>query len=260
MSVLLAEMTREQIRAAAPNAVAVLPTAAIEQHGPHLAILTDTLLCGTVAERAAQQAAERTQVLVAPVLIYGNSHHHRPFPGTLSLTSDTYMAAVHNVLEGLVLSGFRKLVVLNGHGGNTSANDVIGLDFVNRFDQPVSIATAAYWNIARPAIVDSRIMPGDQVPGHAGRFETSLVMALRPELVDHEALEQAENMRGKLGGLFAPLVGATVQTHGAWAAGTGYTDNPSTATAEDGKRMLDIIVKQVADFFVAFDQSTTAST
>jgi creatinine amidohydrolase len=126
MTQLLAEMTREQIRQAAPNAVAVLPTAAIEQHGPHMPILTDTLLCGTVALRAAETRSLRpsgaANVLVAPVLPYGNSHHHRPFPGVLSLSSDTFMAAVTDILEGLVLSGFRKVIVLNGHGGNTDSN------------------------------------------------------------------------------------------------------------------------------------------
>ena len=96
MTRLLAEMTRDQIAAAAPNAVAVLPTASIEQHGPHMPILTDTLLCGTVARQAAERALtapESVEVLVAPVLPYGNSHHHRPFAGVLSLSSGTYMAA-----------------------------------------------------------------------------------------------------------------------------------------------------------------------
>ena len=94
MTVLLAEMTREQIRRLAPNAVAVLPTAAIEQHGPHAPIITDTLLCGTVAQRAAEQAAGRVNAVVAPVLCYGNSHHHRPFPGVLSLSSKNYKASL----------------------------------------------------------------------------------------------------------------------------------------------------------------------
>jgi creatinine amidohydrolase len=256
MTVLLAEMTREQIKQVAPNAIAVLPTAAIEQHGPHAPIITDTLLCGTVAQRAAEAAADRTKVLVAPVFCYGNSHHHRPFAGVLSLTSPTFMAAVSEVLEGLVLSGFRKLIVLNGHGGNTDSNNVTGLDFVNRRGHDVAIATGAYWDIARPALVEQNLMPSNRIPGHAGRFETSMVMALRPDLIDREALAGVQDQSKVTKGLFGDLTGATVQIHGAWTAGTGYTDNPAESSAEEGNALLDVIVSRVSEFFVTFDQTT----
>jgi creatinine amidohydrolase len=261
MTVRFEELTREQIRGIAPNAVAVLPTASIEQHGPHLPVVTDTLLCGTVALRAAEKAAEKsggkTKVLVAPVMSYCNSHHHRPFPGVLSLAAPTYIAAVLDILEGLALSGFRKLLVLNGHGGNTDSNAVAGLDFVNRLGHDVSIATAAYWDIARPAIVEAGVMEGKRIPGHAGRFETAMVMAIRPELVNQEGLRQTSDQSKSSGGLFSKaLVGGTVQVHGTWAASTGYSDAPATATADEGKRMLEIVVDKVADFMVAFDQTT----
>ena len=255
MTVLLAEMTRDQIAELAPNGIAVLPTASIEQHGPHLPVITDTLLCGTVAQRAAEKAAEQAAVVVAPVLCYGNSHHHRPFPGVLSLTSQTFMTAVTEVLEGLVLSGFRKLVVLNGHGGNTDSNAVVGLDFVNRLDHPVSIATAPYWDIARPALVEGGLMASSMIPGHAGQFETAMVMAIRPELVNQAGLAQTEDLTQRDRGLFAGLAGAMTQVHGVWASSPGYSDNPAAATPELGQTMLDVVVQKVADFFVAFQQS-----
>lgn len=256
MTVLLAEMTREQIKRLAPNAIAVLPTASIEQHGPHAPVITDTLLCGTVAQRAAEQAVGRAQVVVAPVLCYGNSHHHRPFAGVLSLTSSTYMTAVTEILEGLVLSGFRKLIVLNGHGGNTDSNNVVGLDFVNGLGHDVAIATGAYWDIARPALVEKGLMPSNRIPGHAGRFETSMVMALRPELIDSEGMAQIEDQSKVAKGLFGDLTGATVQIHGAWAAGAGYTDNPAESSADEGNTLLDVVVSRVSEFYVTFDQTT----
>ncbi len=256
MTVLLEEMTREQIKAIAPHAVAVLPTASIEQHGPHLPVVTDTLLCGTVARRAAEAAAGRAQVVIAPVMSYANSHHHRPFAGVLSLAAPNYMAAVNDVLEGLYLSGFRKLMVLNGHGGNTDSNAVVGLDFVNRLGFDVAIATAAYWDIGRPAIVEQGIMAAGLIPGHAGRFETAMVMAIRPELVNQEGIGQIVDQSGQRAGIFSKdLVGGTVQRHGTWGVSVGYTDNPAAATAAEGKAMLDIIVQKVADFMVAFDKS-----
>jgi creatinine amidohydrolase len=186
------------------------------------------------------------------VLPYGNSHHHRPFPGVLSLSSNTFMAAVADILEGLVNSGFRKLIVLNGHGGNTDANAVVGLDFVNRLGHDVAIGTASYWDIARPAIVEAGIMPGGQIPGHAGRFEAAMVMAVRPDLVNQAGMAQTRDQSRENQGLFGAMSGATVQVHGAWGAGVGYTDNPAAATAVDGKAMLEIIVAQVAAFFTAF--------
>lgn len=249
MTVLLAELTRDQIQDIAPTAVAVLPTASIEQHGPHLPVITDTLLCGTVAQRAAEQVEN---VYVAPVLTYGNSHHHRPFAGVLSLASDTYMAAVTDILEGMVLSGFRKLLILNGHGGNTDSNAVVGLDFPNRLGHAVTIGTAPYWDVARAALVEKSNIPSSQIPGHAGRFETSMVMALRPDLVPDTGLSETRDVSVNGKGLFAPLAGATIQTHGTWAAGTGYTDNPQAASAEEGELLLSIIVEQLARFFSVY--------
>lgn len=252
MTVLLEEMTRDQIEALAPTAIAILPTASIEQHGPHLPVLTDTLLCGTVARLAAEKAQAHAPVAVAPVLCYGNSHHHRPFAGVLSLTSHTYMAAVAEVLEGLLMSGFTRLVVLNGHGGNTDANAVVGLDFVNRLGHPAIIATAAYWDIARAALIGTGMLNDGEIPGHAGRFETDLVLAIRPELVDRDVLSATPDVRGNLKGLFADLGGGVVQQRGVWAAGPGYTDNPATATAAEGAAVLEIIVERVAAFLRAF--------
>src|SRR5438093_13174223 len=83
---LLAEMTREQIRAIAPQTTVVLPTAAIEQHGPHLTIMTDTLACTTICQRAAEIANAEVSVTVAPPIHFGSSHHHYPYPAVLSLS------------------------------------------------------------------------------------------------------------------------------------------------------------------------------
>ena len=256
MTVLLAEMTRDQIAEAAPDAIAVLPTASIEQHGPHLPVITDTLLCGSVAQRAAEAAADRAKVLVAPVLCFGNSHHHRPFAGVLSLSSQTFMQAVTEVLEGLALSGFRKLVVLNGHGGNTDSNAVVGLDFVNRLGHEVAIATGPYWDIARSALVEKGLITSNLIPGHAGQFETAMVMHLRPDLVNQTGLSQVQDLTQAKKGLFGDMAGATMQVHGVWAAGTGYTDYPAAATAELGGQMFEVITERVAAFFAAFNEQT----
>lgn len=252
MTILLAEMTREQIRQLSATAIAVLPTASVEQHGPHLPVLTDTILCRTVAERAAAVTNETTTVAVAPVLCFGRSHHHRPFPGVLSLASETYLRALYDILEGLALSGFRKMAVLNGHGGNSDANSIVCADFIQHPSHQVSIAQASYWDIARAAIVAEGIMPSAEIPGHAGRFETSMVMAVRPDLINEGGLAQTADMPASEDRVAASLAGGSVQTHGAWAGGRGFTDVPSQATIEDGKRMLEITVREVAQFLETF--------
>jgi creatinine amidohydrolase len=254
MTVQLAELTREQIAEMAPNAVVVLPTASIEQHGPHLPVITDTTLCGTVADRAAQLAAKDVPVLVAPVLWTGNSHHHFPFAGVLSLPSPNYITTVIDVCEGLVKSGFRKMIILNGHGGNTDSNRVVALDMANRLGHPVRIAAAAYWDIARAALVEETGIDGALVPGHAGRFETALMMAIRPDLVNRDGLSRTQAVPADQG-LFSNFAGAVVQTHGAWQKSVGYTDTPAAATAEEGQRLLEVIERRVAEFFVAFYKS-----
>lgn len=256
MTVLLAEMTREQIAERAPEAIAVLPTASVEQHGPHLPVITDTLLCGTVAQRAAEAVGDKANVIVAPVLCFGNSHHHRPFAGVLSLASHTFITVVTEVLEGLVLSGFRKLVILNGHGGNTDSNAVVGLDFVHRLNHEVTIASGPYWDIARPALTEKGLIASELVPGHAGQFETAMVMAIRPDLVNQAGLGRVEDLSKKKEGLFRPLTGATVQSHGAWASSPGYTDYPAAATPEHGQAMLEVTVQAVANFYINFQQQS----
>jgi creatinine amidohydrolase len=95
-------------------------------------------------------------------------------------------------------------------------------------------------------------LAGILIPGHAGRFEASLVMALRPDLITPEGLARTRDMSATDQGLFGDLSGATMQVHGAWAKGVGYTDYPAAATAAEGEAILEIVVQRVAGFFTAF--------
>jgi len=252
MSVLFMEMTREELNAVAPEAIAVLPTAAIEQHGPHMATGVDTILVSTVAQRAAEKAAGRVPVVVAPTLPFGSSHHHYAFGGTISYTAPNFIGTIQDILEGLVRCGFRKLVVLNGHGGNSDHVGVVGQDLVNRLDHPVAVATGNYWNIAKPALLAKKLLPAEEIPGHAGRFETSLMMALRPELVREEVRLATKYASPEDLGLDVDLAGAMVQVHGTWGKGPGHTDHPAKASAELGTALLEVMVEAIAEFYAGF--------
>ncbi|MEW6751165.1 MAG: creatininase family protein [Candidatus Latescibacterota bacterium] len=255
MTVLFHEMTREQIKRVAPRAIGVLPVAATEQHGPHLAVGTDTLVLTAVAERAARAAADQVPVVVTPTVPFGSSHHHYPFGATLSLSSSVLTGVVQDVLDGLVRCGFRRIAVLNGHGGN---KDVIGMasqDLVHRMGRPATVASCNYWDLARPALLAANLMPADRIPGHAAHFETSVVMALRPDLVDEEALARTRDVTREGSGLDVPLTGAVVQTYGTWGKGPGHTDKPADASAELGHKLLAILVEAVARFFRDFGRA-----
>src|SRR3954466_12013167 len=115
---LLQEMTRTEARASGESLV-VWPVGALEQHGPHLPVGTDYLTVEVLARRAAAKAAERIPVLVAPTLPFGSSHHHLPFGGTMSLSTEGYYRVAYELVESLIVSGFRKVFIVNGHGGNS---------------------------------------------------------------------------------------------------------------------------------------------
>jgi creatinine amidohydrolase len=254
MSVLFEEMTRGQILAIAPDAIAVLPTSATEQHGPHMAVGTDTLLCTTIARRAAEAAADQVPIVIAPPVAFGSSFHHNPFGGVLTLTSATFIEVVSEVVAGLSRSGFRKVVIINGHGGNSDQVGVVGQEAVNRLGLPIVAASCSYWNLCRTALVVSNLIPAAYIPGHAGQFETSMVMALRPDWVDEAERQQVDDVSSANIGLDIDLTGAVVQSHGTWQNGPGHTDNPAAATAELGVAMLEIIVAEVARFFREFSK------
>ena len=254
MSVLFHEMTRQQLNEVAPRAIAVLPTSATEQHGPHMAVGTDTLLVTTVAERAARAAADVVPVVITPPLAFGSSHHHYPFGATLSLTSEVFSGVIIDVLTGLVRSGFRRLVVINGHGGNKDLVGAACQDLVHRRGQPVTVASCNYWDIARPALVEADLLPAARIPGHAAHFETSAILALRPDWVDEAARGKVKDMSAEDSGLDVDLTGAVVQTYGAWGRGPGHTDNPAAANAELGERLLEVMVAEVARFFRDFSR------
>ena len=110
---LLQELTREEARAVAPDALLVFPTGATEQHGPHLPVWTDTWAVEHVAREAAASVADKIPILVAPTMHFGSSHHHLPFGGTMSLSTETYYRAITDLCESLIYYCCRRLLLFN---------------------------------------------------------------------------------------------------------------------------------------------------
>jgi creatinine amidohydrolase len=174
---LLEEMSWEEVKEyLEKDDRVILPLGTTEQHGRHLGLGTDFI----EAEAIARGAGERTQVAVAPALAYGMSHPQLAFPGTFSLRPTTLIAVLEDLFRSLVRHGFRRVLVVNGHGGNTAAL-ASALHLVSD-DLPLTAKTFEWWTDAEAyRVVTDRL--GPQIGSHASPGETSFMLAVRPAAV-----------------------------------------------------------------------------
>jgi creatinine amidohydrolase len=226
-------LTRTELARLAPEALLVLPVGSTEQHGPHLATGTDAVLAGEVARLGAEWASRPDTVLLAPTLAYGASHHHLPFGGTLSLHVDTYALVLRDLLASAAAAGCRRVLVLNGHGGNTAPCAVAVAEAAR--EHGLLCASALFSQLLEPGTVDA------PVPGHAGRFETSLMLAIAADGVRVEAAAPSPG-----GAARTRHRGLTVAEPGRWQELDGFTDRPDEASAELGASLLEACASAVA--------------
>lgn len=176
----LAEVDRDQT-------MVLVPIAAVEQHGPHLPTGTDTIICQAVAEAVEQAGAE--SILLLPTVWLGASSHHLRWGATLTAELQTYITTLVEITASLLGDGFRRVMLLNGHGGNIDPMRVALRDLQPEY--PDTLLTAGcYWSPADDAIV-ALLEGDDKFVGHACEFETSMIMHLRPDLVDAEKVASA---------------------------------------------------------------------
>jgi creatinine amidohydrolase len=230
------ELTRDEIRELAPSALTVIPVGSTEQHGPHLATGTDATLVAALAERGAVAASRPDTVLLTPTLAYGASDHHLPFGGTLSLKTSTFQLVLADLLSSAARAGCRRVFILNGHGGNTAAC-AIAVAEASR-DHDLLCAAAIYSQLLEPGSVDA------PVPGHAGQFETSLMLAIAE---DHVRIDKAGPSPG--GAARRRHRGLVVGEPGRWLELDGFTDQPETASAALGAQLLEMCTQAVAAAF-----------
>lgn len=240
---LLGELTRDEVANLAPLALLVVPTAAVEQHGPHLPLATDMLIGEAVARAAIAQVGSDVPVVLAPLLPYGSSHHHLEY-GALSLRNRTYLDVARDLLESAVASGFRTVFYLNSHGGNDECLKLAARETVLEHD--VVIGACSYWDVARSMIEASDFPKALPMPGHAGQFETCLMLAIAPDLVKLGALTGGEHGRTVQDMVrLAGVAGVAVNAAGDWRAIDGFTDPPDRPTAELGHGLLLLIGRAV---------------
>lgn len=233
-------LNRVELGRLAPEAVVVVPVGACEQHGPHLPVGTDFLLAESIADRAAHLIVD-FPVLVTPAVSVGSSEHHVPFGGTISVSGPTLHRYLFEACDSLVRSGFRRIFLLNGHGGNVHVIAEVAREVAAAHD--VVVGSGSYWTIAWDALVAVNAHLKGLLPGHAGAFESAMVLALLPNAADICPPVRKSNRSSDPRGFQRPY---TVEDPSMWRRIDGFTDNPSMARVEDGERYLDVAVDAVS--------------
>jgi len=207
----------------------VIPVAALEQHGRHMPVFTDSMLLGEIVRRAGERLGDR--VLWTPLQWLGNSEHHLDFPGSMSAAPRTYLNLLREMAENFIAHGFKRIVFLNGHGGNhvPGSQAVYELRQKYRKRNDLLLLFATYWDLGKPW--DTLPELKQRRMGHACEFETSMMLRIAPHLVgDHRATPTVE-----FGSPFEPAVrGWTMPDR----SEPGHIGEANAATAEKGEHLF----------------------
>lgn len=236
----LTETNYRRLQESAPR-VAVLPWGATEAHNYHLPYGTDAIQASCLAETAAKLAGDRgAQVIVLPTIPYGNDQQQLDQVCTISITTSTAAAILRDVARSLVTQGIDRLVIVNAHGGNQFQPLVRDM----QFDFPILIAVANFYEMVPEVKAELFERPGD----HADELETSLMLHLRPELVEQQHAGTGSRNPFQIEGLRQP----GVWTPRPWAKShpdTGSGD-PSLATAEKGRQLFEAVTEAIATLLI----------
>jgi creatinine amidohydrolase len=225
----------------------VLPTAAIEQHGHHLPLATDTLINNLLLGKALDRLPPEVSIYALPPVCYGKSNEHLGYPGTLSVSAQTFLAVVRDLGASIAAGGFQKVVLYNTHGGNASLVDVLARDLRAEF------GLRTFSLFGSPGTTFDGVSPQERTYGfHAGEIETAYLLHATPELVHRDAYTANYIARVDQPELLKPE-GSSANF--AWLtrdiAPSGVLGDPSAATAENGARWVDEAAARIAEILVA---------
>jgi len=219
----------------------MLPVGSLEQHGPHLPVITDTASAAAVAVRAAELVEGDPPALVLPGMWTGMSEHHLPFGGTISLNFEEFRGVLRGIVRSLRADGFRRLLIVNGHGGNIDPLSVASRELAHEFAMPVVACTP--WFVATEQV--AAILETQKGALHACEGETSLMLAITPDLVRTDRIEEA--MRQRPEPVAARPGFARFWSFSERAPATGTWGDPRAGTPEKGKRFLDVLAQVLVD-------------
>lgn len=244
-------MTTDEVAAVAErDPVAILPLAAIEQHGPHLPLSTDLDIGLGLLEGAFDHLADDVPAWVLPPVAVGTSAEHARAPGTLSLSPQQLIESIRSQAEGLARAGVRRLVLSNSHGGNRHAMDAAGLAL--RSEYGMLVVKASYFRFGRPQ--EAEIPDSEWRHGlHGGAVETAMMLHLRPDLVRTGSIARFPSFGEELERTMRRL-GPQGEASFSWLAGDlnpqGVAGDASLATAELGERLVDHYARALAEVIV----------
>lgn len=239
MTLLLSELSWPAVNTLPRDTPVVLPIAALEQHGPHLPLFTDSFLVGEVARRANEALGDR--VLFAPVMWLGNSHHHLDSAGTMTAAPRVYLDMLRTMADCVLAHGFNRIVLLNGHGGNNVPGQQVLYELrqSHRDRKDLLLLLANYWALGSD--------PAQCIPGlkhrieHACQWETSMMLRLRPDLVgDFRSVAKAE-----WGNPFQPASRAWTMPD---VSAEGHVGEPALASAEIGEALFQTFAADAVAF------------
>jgi creatinine amidohydrolase len=236
------------------NAIAVLPVAAVEQHGPHLPAGTDLLIMEGCLARAVPLLPAEPLVLILPVQAIGKSDEHLSFPGTLTLSPETAIAAWTEIGESVARAGIGKLVIVSSHGGNSPVVDIVARRL--RLAHRILVVQTSWARLGYPEGLFSEAERRHGI--HAGEIETSLMLAFRPDLVRMEAARDFTPRTVAMAGAFAHLaadrpagfawLAEDIHPAGAMGNAAAATAAKGEAAAAHGARAFAALIAEVARF------------
>jgi creatinine amidohydrolase len=242
------DFARLQAEGLADATAAVLPVAATEQHGPHLPLSVDTTLIEGVVAAALPHLPAALRVLFLPTQAVGFSPEHTAFPGTLSFSAETLLRIWTEIGEAVARTGIRRLLLLNGHGGQVGAMDLVARDLRARCG--LLVYSTSWFALPLPPEVEQQFPPHEHRFGiHAGDVETSMMLHLRPELVHMDAARDFPSTSADRAARY-PILGNGRSAKFAWQMQDynpqGAAGNAAAATADKGAALVQAAGSQLA--------------
>lgn len=237
------EMRREQFeQALTDRPVVVVPVGSVEQHGPHCPVDVDISNARGVVRRAAEMSADFPFV-VGPEIGLGFTHYNQGFPGTINLALETFQALVADVCRSIYRNGFQRIVLVNGHGGN---HHPMRAAVVKLAEENIFALALSHWELMREELRAWSERDSGSI-GHAGEWETSIQLHLRPHLVDRSK-QVAEDWVPSVVPEFAHITFPERQRETPF----GVMGDPTVATAEKGKRYVDLAAERLSNLARAY--------
>ncbi|MEX2540921.1 MAG: creatininase family protein [Trueperaceae bacterium] len=236
------EMRRQDLEEARDReSVVVVPVGSIEQHGPHCPVDVDLSIPTAIAQESALRA--EGAIVVGQPIPFGFTHYNRGFVGTITLQLDTFLALVRDVARSVHDNGFERIVLLNGHGGNHNPLKSAAAALA---EHDIYVLALSHWDLVANELRD--LGAADTSIGHAGEWETSYQLHLRPELVDFEKAV-SEEWESSVGAAFEAMVRFPERQR---ETPHGVMGNAMVASAEKGSQIFDKAVERLVELTAAY--------